>query len=144
MKNYGYIAISAVIYIAGLALAIAYFRPIYMDWVLQSIAKLRYRDDFSLGMEKTHAILLSIYYCICYFWMRKTMVFKKSESKKLWLLGFVIDVAILPFSVLLVVWWHNIFRLGDNVDISTIENFLLVWILLNAKHIIFRLEQVKS
>jgi hypothetical protein len=82
---------------------------------------------------------MCIYCAVCFFWMEKTVKLTKNGRPGIWFLSWTVDIAIIPVSVLLVVLWHNYMRIGETIEKSTIENFFLVWLLLNTKHIIFRM-----
>jgi hypothetical protein len=110
---------------------------IYISFLLENFSNRKYYDDLSQGGQGRMYLVLLAYCIISFFWTRKTLASEYNIWQ--WVLSWIIDFLILPLSVLLVILYHNHSSLPGLRNLSSVENFLLIWILMAFKHIFFNI-----
>ena len=127
------------LYISLLFVFVLIFRPVYFNTILQKFSNRRYLDDLALSGQGVQYLILLAYCILSFFWTRRTLLSIKKTRLAFWIINWLIDVLILPLSVLIMVLYYNYTNVYDTKKLSSIENFFLIWFLLAIKHVSFQI-----
>lgn len=114
-------------------------RPTYIYFIIQRFSKQKYIDSLTLSGQGVEYLLLLIYCIISFFLTRRTLLSDNKTGILYWLLNWLIDFIIPPLSVLIMVLYHNHSTIPDVKNLSSVENFFLVWFLMAIKHVFFHI-----
>ena len=127
------------LYVSLLFAFVLIFRPVYFNTILQKFSNRRYLDDLTLSGQGVQYLILLAYSILSFFWTRRTLLSVKKTRLTFWIINWIIDVLILPLSVLIMVLYYNYTSVYDTKNVSSIENFFLIWFLLAIKHVSFQI-----
>ena len=129
----------SIAYILGLYVLIFICRPIYIYSIIQGLSKRNYIDNLTISGQGFEYLTLLIYCMVSFFWTRRTLLSNNKAGLLFWLLNLIIDFIIPPLSVLFMVLYHNYSSIPDMKNLSLVENFFLMWVLLGIKHVFFHI-----
>lgn len=129
--------IQAIVYIGGLYILIINCRSYIIHTIIQIFSKREYIDDFTMREQGEKNLLLLAYSILCFFWTRKTSLSVNKGGFVFWSLNWILDIIILPLSVLIMVLYYNHIEVPNMKNLSNLENVSLVGFLLAIKHVFF-------
>lgn len=128
----------ATVYILLLYILLLILRPIYIDFIIQNISNQHYIDDLTMREKGFGNLALFVYSIISFSWLKRSSV-SNNKGALFWLLNWIIDLLISPVSVLIMVLYHNSKSELELKNLSSVENFFLMWLLLGVKLIVFHI-----
>lgn len=129
----------SIAYMLGLYILIFIFRPIYIYSIIQGFSTRKYIDNLTMSGQGFEYLMLLIYCIVSFFWTRRTLLSNNKIGLLFWIVNWIVDFVIPPLSVLIVVLYHNYSSVPDIKNLSLVENFFLMWLLLAIKHVFFHI-----
>ena len=118
-----------------------YTYPFWIEFMLKSISKHQYIDDLTESSRAAGNVVLISYGFISFFWNKSTLTRIGKTTKIWWIVNWIIDYFSIPLSIFILVLYNN--TKPTAVNLSSLDNMLLVWFLMSVKHLIILMKEGK-